>query len=378
VHWTGGDLAKLLLVTEQHRELAQRRGLIEAECWAHYYRGCALYQLNDLAGAEAAFSAVVSQRYLAHGLAFSQAAFGLVSVYLAHGQVDRARTLVDSVSAYASEMDHRRIAVDVEAFRAYLAAEEGLLDDAWADAAPLDVDGQRAPLNTFVDPRVLRVRALLALRTPASLARAALILDQVQQIAAAFQNTRYLIECFALQALLDAARGDRAAALAALGQAIDRAESRGMVRVFADLGPDMARLLGQLAAQGGTRAFLGRALAAFGVPDGLPARIVSDLTERRAAAVRPAAPVAAQPARRYDLPPELIEPLSERELDVLALLAKRYSNNEIARDLSIAPSTVKRHTVNIYEKLQVRGRRHAVSRALHLGILVAGGDAPPS
>jgi LuxR family maltose regulon positive regulatory protein len=65
----------------------------------------------------------------------------------------------------------------------------------------------------------------------------------------------------------------------------------------------------------------------------------------------------------------LIEPLTERELEILALLERRLSNKEIAARLVIAPGTVKSHTIHIYQKLNVNGRRHAVEQARALGIL---------
>ena len=66
---------------------------------------------------------------------------------------------------------------------------------------------------------------------------------------------------------------------------------------------------------------------------------------------------------------ELVEPLTDRELEVLALLARRMSSKEIAQALIISPLTVKRHTSNIYSKLQVGGRREAVAKAALLGLL---------
>lgn len=66
---------------------------------------------------------------------------------------------------------------------------------------------------------------------------------------------------------------------------------------------------------------------------------------------------------------ELVEPLTDRELEVLALLAKRLTNKEIGEALFIAPTTVKRHSTNIYQKLQARGRREAVAKATRLGLL---------
>lgn len=66
---------------------------------------------------------------------------------------------------------------------------------------------------------------------------------------------------------------------------------------------------------------------------------------------------------------ELIEPLSEREQEILRLLAAGYSNQEIAEKLFVAPSTIKWHVGNLYGKLNVRTRTQAIARAQQLGVL---------
>ena len=64
----------------------------------------------------------------------------------------------------------------------------------------------------------------------------------------------------------------------------------------------------------------------------------------------------------------LVEPLTNRELEIIAQLAQRMSNKEIAEKLFISPETVKRHTINVYQKLSVNSRRQTVDRAKNLGI----------
>jgi LuxR family maltose regulon positive regulatory protein len=68
-------------------------------------------------------------------------------------------------------------------------------------------------------------------------------------------------------------------------------------------------------------------------------------------------------------PVALIEPLSQRELEVLHLIALGRTNKEIAQQLVVAPGTVKAHTSHIYRKLVVTNRTEAVARARQLGIL---------
>jgi LuxR family maltose regulon positive regulatory protein len=66
---------------------------------------------------------------------------------------------------------------------------------------------------------------------------------------------------------------------------------------------------------------------------------------------------------------DLVEPLSQRELEVLHLMALGRTNPEIARQLIVSPGTVKAHTASIYRKLDVANRTEAVARARQLGIL---------
>ena len=152
-------------------------------------------------------------------------------------------------------------------------------------------------------------------------------------------RTGRVIEILVLQALAHQALGDIPAALACLERAMTLAEPEGYVRVFADEGPPMASLLRAAAKQGIARNYVRRLLAA-----------VSE-TE-------------------HDSPVEqaLIEPLSERELDVLRLLGTELDGPAIARELMVSLNTMRTHTKNIYAKLAVTNRRAAVRRAAELGL----------
>jgi LuxR family maltose regulon positive regulatory protein len=152
-----------------------------------------------------------------------------------------------------------------------------------------------------------------------------------------------VIEIQILKSLAFQARGDMEPALTALGHALSLAEPGGFVRVFVDEGQPMARLLYATAARGIAPQYTGKLLAAF--PDAEPA-------------ARPRQPKV-----------QMIEPLSERELEVLQLIAEGLSNKEIAQQLVLSLPTVKWHTSNIYGKLAVRNRTQAVAKARTLGIL---------
>jgi LuxR family maltose regulon positive regulatory protein len=146
--------------------------------------------------------------------------------------------------------------------------------------------------------------------------------------------------------------GDAEGALVALGHALTLAEPAGYVRTFVEEGVPMARLLHQAAAQGIMPDYAGRLLAAFEFQvangDAVRAQVESESPEPGS---------------------ELIEPLSERETEVLALIAEGLTNREIGQQLCISLGTVKAHTSNVYGKLGVRSRTEAVARSRVLGIL---------
>jgi LuxR family maltose regulon positive regulatory protein len=156
-------------------------------------------------------------------------------------------------------------------------------------------------------------------------------------------------EILALHALAYEMQGDRSLALASLARALALAEAEGAIRLFVDQGPPMARLLAQAAARGIAPDATARLLAAFAAQAPQPA-----------GDVYPPASTRAQP---------LIEPLSERELEVLRLIAEGLSNQAIGERLFLALDTVKGHNRHIFDKLQVQRRTEAVARARELGLL---------
>ena len=156
-----------------------------------------------------------------------------------------------------------------------------------------------------------------------------------------------------LEALLNLACGDRAAALASLRNAIRAGEPGDVLRIFVDAGPELIPLLHELAGQGFAVAYIGRIIAA------------TASTDRAPTVPTPEGPSSPPVAGTFPSP----EALTNRELDVLVLLERRLSNKEIATLLYISPLTVKRHTISLYQKLHVDNRRAAVAQARALGLL---------
>jgi LuxR family maltose regulon positive regulatory protein len=99
--------------------------------------------------------------------------------------------------------------------------------------------------------------------------------------------------------------------------------------------------------------------------------ILPDYTSRLLAAFPIVEPEQADPSNTQTPTSELIEPLSERELEVLQLIAEGLSNQEIATRLFLSLHTIKTHTRNIYSKLNAHNRTEAVARARAVGILAS-------
>jgi LuxR family maltose regulon positive regulatory protein len=345
IYWAAAELPQLLQTADHLLELARERDLPESLDWARYFLGCAHYQQNDLETAARDFAGVVPGHTATHGIVFLHGTFGLASTHQAQGLVKPARDDAATVIKYALEMNDPAMLAAARAFEAHLALLQGREGEAAHWVAQANRDIRTAPMPLFYVLDFTLVEILLAQGTPANLEEAARLLARLHEVVQAIHNTRFQIEALALQALLHDAQRERRAALEALKHAIALAEPGGVIRVFVDLGPRMATLLYPLAAQQAHPGFIARLLDAF------------------AAARGPA------PTRRQ---PNLIESLSERELEVLALLAQRLTNKEIARLLNVSPMTVKRHSSNIYQKLLVGGRREAVAKAAALGLASAG------
>jgi LuxR family maltose regulon positive regulatory protein len=156
-----------------------------------------------------------------------------------------------------------------------------------------------------------------------------------------------VIQILLLQALVYEALGDTPSALKPLERALTLAEPEGFIRTFVDEGPPMASLLYEALKRDVAPAYVQRLLAAFPVAtseENMPVKSQVDQSE-------------------------LIEPLSEREIEVLQLLAKGLTNQAVADRLVLSIHTVKAHTRSIYSKLAVNNRTQAVDRARTLGVL---------
>jgi LuxR family maltose regulon positive regulatory protein len=188
------------------------------------------------------------------------------------------------------------------------------------------------------------------------------LLDRLLQAAEEGSRMGSVIEILVLQALAHQAQGNIAPALVSLERALTQAEPEGYVRIFVGEGKPMAELLTRIEAQDGTlrvREYILKLLSAFELHKEIYPTGSTPVEINRSSLL----------AKQAVSSQTLIEPLSERELEVLRLLRTELNGPEIARELIVSLSTVRTHTQNIYAKLGVNNRRAAVRRAEELDLL---------
>ncbi|MBN1487763.1 MAG: hypothetical protein JW981_08990 [Anaerolineae bacterium] len=278
----------------------------------------------------------------------------------AQGDMDGARDVLQEAEKLALRTDTTELDdILVAAYQVHLWIAQGNLGAAlgWLEerglvleSGELNVDIALSELEERVKDDFFRTRrrrtaeytALVqALLMQGQADKALAVLEPLIAIAQQWELKERLIRFQILKALAFHTKGDMARGVAALGRALSIAEPAGYIRPFLDKGKPMAQLLYLAAGQGIAPEYTGQLLAAFPVSE--PGKQDSQI--------------------------EMVEPLSERELDILPLLAEGLSNQEIAQRLFISLRTVKWHTGNIYSKLGVKNRTQAVSKARALGIL---------
>lgn len=238
----------------------------------------------------------------------------------------------------------------VEAMQARIHIKQNHLNQAqaWAHQSGLSLQDKPIFLNEFGHLTLAKI-VLAENQNDQHFQTMLQMLESLLKQAESQNRLRSRIEILITQALAYSAK-DSAKALAALEQALTLAEPEGYLRLFIDEGKPMAELLSKVKS-GNLQQYAKKILALLAPQQNLPPSTFNPSAKLRASL---------QP---------LIDPLSERELEVLQLIAQGLSNQEITQKLVVALSTVKGHNLRIFAKLQAKSRTEAVARARELGIL---------
>ncbi len=263
----------------------------------------------------------------------------LFRVRQAQGELDDARKALNEAERLALNYPQDLRATGwVNAFRVRFKLVQGDPESIvrWVEQSGLKIDD--AVLYLREAEYLALGRMLIAQGDNAS---AMALLARLQDSAEKTGRIGSLIEIMLLNALALLAAGNVSQALNTLEEALSLAEPEGYMRVFLDEGAPMAKLLRHAGSKGIAPKYVARILAEFDKMTGY-------------------APIPQQP---------LIEPLSERELEVLRLVAAGKSNQEIAAQLVLSAGTVKSHLSHIFGKLSVGSRTQCVMRARELKLL---------
>lgn len=310
--------------------------------WVYIRLGELLYERNELADAWDHLSrglehaelggdgrALIAGYLMAGRLKLTEGDFEAAAEYL-----ERVRPLVEKAPFPDWTSRFERFQLEL-----WLAQDALRTAVAWADEMLRTGVLEGRPEAEVAQLAVARV--LIVKGDMPSIERALSLINRLLQAADAEGRMGVSIEAMALQASAYWKRGEQADAMIILERALRLAEPEGYVRLFADLGLPIARLLQAARSRAVIPDYVARLLAAFSINFSISAPTEAALPE----------------------------PLSSREQEVLELIAAGLTNHEIAEKLVISSETVKKHASTVYGKLGVRGRTEAVARARALDLL---------
>jgi LuxR family transcriptional regulator, maltose regulon positive regulatory protein len=337
IHWFATELAAAAVAARRMLALHDATPIEPYHLGhAHHMLGLVAYAQNHLAAAQAEFGQVAEMRYQVNTRTYQDALIGLCLIAKANGDAAHVASYATEVRASALQAgDAVSLAIaDWFDVRLTLDADDG---PAAVSAPPAAADYMSFWIEV---PSVTYAEALLRHPSPAVRESALPYIERSQEKVDTHHNVFQSIVFSLLRAQAHADRGARDAALDVLAAAVRQAEPSRLVRPFLDRGSRLTRLLQALATRDGRQGYLASLL------DASEGGLATPAVERSST---PSAPGMS---------------LSNRELDVLQLLTERLSNKEIADRLNVSSETVKKHTRNIYQKLDVHGRRDAVAKGV--------------
>jgi LuxR family maltose regulon positive regulatory protein len=339
--WTHGQLSRAVQVCQTALQYLQQNDLAHTPLGNQIFItwGAILCERNDLDHAA---------EYTLRGLEVSRSGQDVLEQLLAYRTMARlciAQRDLTAAEKYLQQADtlsqsyhlplqHLSTLIGV---KAQCLIRLGKLAEADAELHRLDVEAEpKIPFAYYGRVYISLAQLHLA---QGNLAAAEQTLDRVVEFAQASGQRRWIMSAQIVRAMLYLTRRELSPALSALAEALELSEPAGFIQEFLDEGEPMRQLLVEAIRHHVKPEFAQQLLQRFS-------------TDR----------IAAQPIG-------LVEPLSDREIEVLKLVAEGRSNQEIAAKLYLSLRTIKFHTSNIYGKLSVKNRTEAVAKARDLGLL---------
>ena len=352
VSYLDGDLTGAMNASRECLRCLKDTPFAHTRAFANYFLGVGHYLRNERDAVEPFLMAVWADRHACNPSYVVQASLILVSMYLSQGNEFAAVQMLDQVVVYCREYDQEAISAIIQPVEAEIALRRGDLQRVQQACKQADFDVYILPWLYYL-PKLTPIKLMLAESTEQSLRKAhgrlSALDDQMRRI----NRKSVLIEILALRALVCYKQRDEAAALQNLQNALDLAEPGNWIRTFVDLGMEMEDLLNCLIQQQTGQTYAQQVLKACQAENRKKASMTLDETSR---------------AQIPESPSHTV--LTQREMEILPLLADGLNNQEIAARLHIAPVTVKTHLQNIYKKLNSKNRIEALKKSREIGIII--------
>ena len=352
VLYLDADLSGAMTAARECLRTIGNLSLVHTRTFADYFIGTIHYLQNQTETAKPRLLKVVDDRQAANPSYPVYASCILAYIYLEHEHEAAADHLLDQIKTYCRKNNNTTVLSISQAFEAEIALRRGDTQKAWDIAQHVDF-GAREPLWFLYLPQLTPIKYLLAKGSHDGLQEAHHRLIRLEERMRRINRKSALIEILALLALACHKLEDETAALQNLQNALDLAEPGNWIRTFVDLGTEMIDLLDCFIQQQTGQTYAQQVLKACQAENRKKASVASGATSK---------------VQISESSPHTL--LTQREIDILPLLADGLSNQEIAARLHIASVTVKTHLQNIYKKLNTRNRIETLKRSRELGITI--------
>ena len=341
LHLLHGELELCRQMAEELLRDALAYNMQYIQSWGYYLLGRVYQEWNQLDLASRYYKQVADTRFTSSLMPSLEFITGYVYTLHSLDRRDQAQDFLDSLEQLHGQLS--AMPPMLLSLLAWLKLQDGGRHEArlWAESFTTPIAGQS--IIWFHIPHIYKAKILMDLGEP----EAGQLLIEIQELAERTHNTFTLVRVLALRAVWLARQGKSAEARQVLERALRLAHPGRFIHTFMTQGLEILPILKSIAAglksEPGLSEYIAAVIAEFSIP------------------------IKAQPVSSR--PNEFRTLLTEREFEVLELLAERLSINEISAKLYISPSTVQQHTHHIYRKLNVANKRQAVARAIELGIL---------
>ncbi|MFI5212061.1 MAG: LuxR C-terminal-related transcriptional regulator, partial [Ignavibacteria bacterium] len=349
INLLNGDLINARKDAYRFREIATEYDSLFAEIWSSWFLGTIAFYRFEFEEAAKNFQKIIEIRYQFPGRAVIDGMCALAVTYQMMRNTKKADEIVNLVEEYTNWTNDKSQTITLIHLKARLAILRGENDEAILYERQVDkVLSILSSMFFYVhNGPVIRCYTNVAEGTKESLLKAAGDIDKIYDLTVRFNQPAKSMIMLIIRSILESKTGKHAESVKSMKKAVEFAEQNEWIQPFIEYGTDAIPIIEELSENSKNRAYCRKLISVFekyqkgsGIAD-------SDNTAKV----------------------KLIEPISQREREILELLSHGYKNKEIGDRLFLAPTTIKKHVYNLYQKLNVHSRFEVISKAKELGLI---------